>query len=114
MPSLQGVGILKDTDDTTAGTATAGGAGTSFAAVVGRKYYITEIAGSFGASVTGLPTLTLKDDTTSIYVTVVTEREHISFNPPVEITTGKAANLELTTGGAGVVGTATLIGFSEG
>lgn len=92
------------TADNSAATATK-------AAESGKAHYICSISGSFSAAVIKL--MTLKDGTTVIGNFHVHNQRDVTFDRPVRITTGAAAELSLAASGAGgTIGAVTITGFT--
>lgn len=96
-----------DTDTATNATATA----TKAAPAEGLSHFITSVSGSFDATASGI-TLILKDGSTEVARWNVYDSFALALSSPIKLSPGTAANLELAAGGAGIVGAATLTGYT--
>lgn len=96
-----------ETDNATNATATATRAATSGA----RSHYVTSIAASFSGSVAGVQ-LVLNEGATEIGRWYVHDVFALVFPSPIKIDPGNATSLVLSAGGAGVVGSVTLNGYT--
>jgi len=95
----------------TANATNAAATATRAAPSSGLSHFITSVSGSFDGAVAG-GQLILKEGATEIGRWYVHNEFHISFPSPVQLQATKAANLELAAGGAGVVGAATMTGYT--
>lgn len=85
----------------------------------GMSHYITAIEVSIsGSAAANDITIQLQDGSTTVWKEIIGsasttgERAGIVFNQPVKLTTGNAANLVVSAGGAGVVTSANMAGFT--
>jgi hypothetical protein len=91
-------------------TATAATATATRGAEAGRRHYVSGISGGFGAAQIAL--MTLSDGAAVIQNHHVHNQRTVEFAAPVEISEGNAASLALGAGAAGVVGAATMTGYT--
>lgn len=87
--------------------------------VAGKAHYITAIEVSIsGAAAANDITIQLKDGTTTIWKEIIGsgaargERAGLVFAFPIGLTIGNAANLAVDAGGAGVITTANMAGYT--
>lgn len=109
----QSVGRDPDAVATWSETTTADNAAATVtkAAEAGKSHYITSISGSFSAAAIRLATL--KDGATTKGNFHVHNQREITFDKPLKITAGAAAELSLAASGtAGVIGAVTMQGYT--
>lgn len=80
-------------------------------AETGKRHQVTGVSGSFSAAAAGI-LLVVKDGTTEIYREYIHNAGGMSFPAPLDITEGAACSAELSAGGAAVIGSVNLNGYT--
>lgn len=74
-------------------------------------HYVSSISGSFSAAAAGI-LMVLKQETTEIGRWYVTNQLHINLSVPIKAPENTAVSVELSAGGAAVVGAVTIAGYT--
>lgn len=79
-----------------------------------QKHYVSAVSVSFSNAVSGVMTVTIKSNTTTLWKRHFTQEKDIDFRRPLVCAPGVALNVELTASGAGgTVGVASVSGYTD-